>query len=66
MTPADIYRRMAAELGARARRVSPPLRSECERLAHAYIRLAELADRNSHSDSVYEPPLTREDRGTAA
>ncbi len=57
MTTADEYRAKAAELNARAQlEMNPTLRSECERLAQGYIRLAEQADRNSQTDVVYETP----------
>jgi hypothetical protein len=47
MTPADSYRKLAAELKAKAMKErSPALASEYEHLARAYLRLAEQADRN--------------------
>ena len=33
-----------------------PLGREYDRLARGYVRLAEQAERNSHTDVVYEPP----------
>jgi len=59
--PADEYRAKAAHLRALARLESKrALGREYDRLARAYVRLAEQADRNSHTDVVYEPP-TRDD-----
>jgi hypothetical protein len=58
MNPADEYRAKAAHLRALARlEVKSPLGREYDRLARAYLRLAEQADRNRHTDLVYEPPL---------
>jgi hypothetical protein len=57
MTSADQYRIKAAEFSALARAESAPnLQIEYARIAASYLRLAELADRNSQTDVVYEPP----------
>ena len=53
---AERYRIKAAEMRAKARdERRPELSAEFERLAAAYLRLAEQADRNSATDIVYEP-----------
>ena len=60
MTPADLYRVKAVGLSAKAKRErNPELKAEFERLALSYLHLAELADRNSQTDVVYETPPTR-------
>lgn len=57
MTPADLYRVKAAGLSAKARHEkNSELKTEFERLALSYVHLAELADRNSRTDIVYETP----------
>jgi hypothetical protein len=57
MSSADHYRTRAAEFAAMARSQSvPTLQVEYARMAANYLRLAELADRNSQTDVVYEPP----------
>jgi hypothetical protein len=57
MTPGDYYRTRSAQLSARSRQeTSPRISAEYERLAQSYLRLAEMADRNSETDIVYEPP----------
>jgi hypothetical protein len=57
MATADEYRAKAAELITRANGESnPALFSECVRLAHGYLLLADQADRNSQTDLVYETP----------
>jgi hypothetical protein len=57
MTSADNYRIKAAEFSAMARsEPQPDLQAEYARMAASYVRLAELADRNSLNDVVYEPP----------
>lgn len=64
MTPADQYRVLAARFMARSKSEQDlKLRSEWHYLAVCYLRIAEQADRNSHTDIVYEPPLTGD--GTA-
>lgn len=58
MTPADQYRVKAAEFLARARgETNPELQFEFARMAQSYLRLAILAEHNSHNDVVYEPPM---------
>jgi hypothetical protein len=57
MNPADDYRAKAAHLRALARlEAKSALGREYDRLGRAYVRLAEQAERNSHTDVVYEPP----------
>ena len=57
MTPADDYRAKAAHLRALARvEAKSRVGREYDRMARAYVRLAEQAERNSHTDVVYEPP----------
>ena len=59
MTQAELYRIRAAELKARAKvETDPLLKLEFERLALNYFSLAELAEHNSHTDIVYEPPAS--------
>jgi hypothetical protein len=51
---------LAAGFDARARRETDPAsRSEWEIMAQSYRRLAEQADRNALTDTVYEPPPVR-------
>ena len=60
MTSADQYRIEAVECAALA--FSEPrqlVRTELEILAKVYRRLAEMADLNSRTDIVYEPPFPR-------
>jgi len=58
MSPSQQYRRLAAELRAKARRESyPAARAEWNHLAQCYLRLAEQADRNLRTDVTYEPIL---------
>ena len=58
MAPADQYRKLAAQLSAKARdETSPELRAEWIHLARSYQRLAEQADRNRHTDTRYDPIL---------
>ena len=55
MTPSDEYRKIAAELRARAANAeTPSLSAEWEHLAHCYLRLAEQADRNGLLDLFIE------------
>ena len=57
MSSAVYYRVKAAEFSAMARSESAPkLQFEYARMAANYLRLAELADRNSQTNVVYEPP----------
>lgn len=66
MTPADQYRTRAAQLRAMARDVaSPLLRREWEHLARCYVLLAEQADKNGQTDTLYEPRPPRLGRGDA-
>jgi hypothetical protein len=61
MTAADEYRVKAGELIAQAgRETRLNLQRECLALAQRYLRLAEQAERNSHTDLVYETPPHRE------
>ena len=56
MAPIAHYRKLAAQLRAKARtEPSPLLRGEWEHLANCYVRLAEQAERNSKTDVTYEP-----------
>jgi len=58
MTPSQQYRRLAAELRAKARQErDPAARAEWNHLAQCYVRLAEQADRNLRTDVSYEPIL---------
>ena len=52
------YRAKAAEIDAEAKKAkaTPSLAHELENLAHAYLRLAQQAERNSQLDVVYVPP----------
>lgn len=60
MTAADRYRAKAAEFRAMAaREADRVLRLEFETLAQSYLDLAQLAERNSHTDIVYESPPTQ-------
>jgi len=63
MTPADEYRIKAGDLAALARAERDPFqKAELERLSLAYLRLADQAERNSHTDVVYETPPTSPDQ----
>ncbi len=56
MTQADRYRERAAEFRAKAADENDAhLKAQWEALEHAYLRLAEQADRNSRADLVCEP-----------
>ena len=58
MSPGAQYRKLAAQLRAKARAErSSVLRAEWEHLANCYIRLAQQAERNSRTDVAYEPIL---------
>ena len=60
MSSAERYRARAAQLAKEAEHEPrPKIRTELESLAHAYLRLAEQADRNDTTDIVYMTP----DRG---
>lgn len=55
MSPVLAYLLKAAELSAEAQVETDPARKvELENLTRAYLRLAEQAERNSHTDIVYE------------
>lgn len=57
MTASSEYRAKAEEFRAMAQRESNvECRREYERLAQCYVRLANLAERNSLTDLVYETP----------
>jgi hypothetical protein len=57
MTTAGEYRVKADEFRAMAQReADADRRTEYERLAQCYVRLANLAERNSLTDLVYETP----------
>jgi hypothetical protein len=57
MTPAEQYRIKASEMAALARAETHPFqKAEYERLSLSYLRLADQAERNSHTDVVYETP----------
>jgi hypothetical protein len=57
MTAASEYRVKAEEFRAMAQQESnAECRGEYERLAQWYVRLADLAERNSLTDLVYETP----------
>jgi hypothetical protein len=61
MTPADRYRRLAAELDAKARNEkSPQTKAEWHHLAQSYLRLAFQADKNDLTDVTYEPGFRTE------
>ena len=56
----DEYRRKAAEMRAKAKQATLlSVRRECEALALRYLRLAEMAETNSHTNVAYEPPPVR-------
>ena len=58
MAPGAHYRKLAAQLRAKARaEPSALLRAEWEHLAGCYILLAQQAERNSKTDITYEPGL---------
>jgi hypothetical protein len=60
MAAGDEYRVKAANMNARARNERDPLaRAEHEKLALAYLRLADQADKNAKVDLVYETPPAR-------
>ena len=57
MTTADEYRVKAGDMASLARAETNPLqKAEYHRLSMGYLRLAEQAERNSHTDMVYETP----------
>jgi hypothetical protein len=62
VVPGDKYCAKARELLARAETESDPqMRAELEKLAAAFLRLAEQAERNSQFDVTYEPPPPKVD-----
>lgn len=66
MTPADHYRKLAAQLRAMAREAdSPHLVGEWQHLADCYILLAQQAEKNAGVDTVYEPGPPRLTGGPA-
>ena len=66
MTTAAEYRARAEEFVALAKHETDPAsRYEYERLAQCYARLANMAERNSLTDLVYETPV-RKDAGDHA
>lgn len=55
MTTADSYRKIAAELRARALKArTDQAAAELDNLARCYIKLAEQADQNIHTDVAVE------------
>jgi hypothetical protein len=55
--PGDTYRIRASELNAEAHQESDTQRrAELEKLAMAYLRLADQAERNARNNVVYETP----------
>jgi hypothetical protein len=67
MTAASEYRVKAEEFRAMAQQESnAECRREYEHLAQCYVRLANLAERNSLTDLVYEtPPVTVVEDGSS-
>lgn len=58
MSPAQQYRKLAAELQAKARQENDgSVKAEWNHLAQCYLRLAEQAEKNSRFDVTYEPIL---------
>ena len=68
MSPAQQYRKLAAQLAAKARNEKDrAAKVEWEHLAKSYLRLAEQAEKNSRTDVTYEPilrPSRRDDDRT--
>jgi hypothetical protein len=57
MTPRKEYLLRAAELSAKAQAENDHARKvEFQKLARAFLRLAEQAERNKHTDIVYKTP----------
>jgi hypothetical protein len=54
MTTADSYRKIGAELRARAAREGGTVAAELDHLARCYVRLADQADRNRAIDIAVE------------
>ena len=66
MTSADVYRVKAAEFLTRAQAEADPRQQiELAAMAQSYLRLATLADQNSHNDVVYETPRPARDAGSS-
>ncbi len=62
---ADEYRNAAAELRLKAEKATTSEAAvELRQLAHAYLRLAQDAERNSLTDLVYEPPPPKLNEGS--
>jgi hypothetical protein len=60
MTPRKEYLLRAAELSAKAQAENDHARKvEFQNLARAFLRLAEQAERNKHTDIVYKTPPKR-------
>ncbi|HVX56425.1 MAG TPA: hypothetical protein VHA37_01725 [Candidatus Saccharimonadales bacterium] len=69
LSAADLYRKTAAELDARAaKEISPAIAAQLRHIGRAYRRLARLAESNSHLDVWAEfgrpPRLNSDDEGT--
>jgi hypothetical protein len=59
LTTADEYRIQAARFSAMAKQATNPhARAEWDTIAKAYLRLAQLADRNAQTNVWYETPGT--------
>jgi hypothetical protein len=65
LTPSDLYRAKAARLDRlAATEDDAAIQLEFQKLAKAYRRLVDQADRNRFTDVTYEPPFrARETRG---
>ena len=61
MISAHDYLLKAAEFIAKTDANDPLVRAEFESLAKAYLRLAELALANAHTDVTYEPQVPKID-----
>lgn len=69
LSAADLYRKTAAELDARAtNEISPAIAIQLRNISRAYRRLARLAESNSHLDlwAEFGPPprLSSDSEGT--
>ena len=64
MAAGDAYRAKAAELTAQARDELQRAQ-ELEALASSYLRLAEMADRNTQIDLIFEPSFSSTGRAAA-
>jgi hypothetical protein len=66
MSSADQYRVKAAEFSALARSETDAAKqTEYARMAASYLRLAEMADHNSKTDVIYDPPMLRDGQAPA-